>query len=184
MRTAVSYIQTNLLDYETGEFDRRICIRTAEGNLKYSYLLKWLDAKNDGIITEIPDQLILDVVAAYNGLVLGEWPISELAMMTLTWDEVDAIYKSDFQTKGSRYDSRTLTDLSHVEGLLVETDDLSERMMIVREYIEAYLVLKGRINKMKCLELVREYTGQKSMIEVLRRESEKLNAIILTKNNL
>ena len=188
MKTAVSYIQTNLLDYETGENDRKICIRTADGNLKYSYLLKWLGATNEEgefIITEIPDRLIADVINAYYELILGEWPISELAMTTLMWGEVNAIFKSGFRTRGSKYDLRTLTDLACTDGWVIDVDDsLHERMMIVEAYIEAYLVLKGRINKVKHLEIVQEYIGQKSLIEVLKRESEKFDAVFMTKNDL
>ena len=108
-------------------------------------------------------------------------------MTTLTWDEVDSMLKSNFWTRGSKYDSRVLADLSCTKehlAFLINTDDLYERMMIVREYIEAYLVLKGRINRVKHLEIVQQYISQQSMIGTLKKESEKLNAIILTKDNL
>ena len=151
MKTAVSHLQTNLLDYETGKNERMICIKTADGNLKYNYLSKWLDQfTEDGelIIVDIPDQLIDDVCDGFYSLIHDDPVISELAMKTIMWDEVD--------TENSAYDEDYFRDLGE-DWLYYKPEDLADRIVMVKSYLQAYKVLKRRINKVKHLKIVQKY---------------------------
>ena len=151
MKTTVSHLQTSLLDYETGRNERMICIETVNGDLKYNYLLKWLDRfTEDGelIILDIPDQLIDDICDGYYSLIHSDPVISELAMKTIMWDEVDG--------KNNGYDEDHFRDLGE-NWLYYKPEDLADRIAIVRAYLLAYKVLKRRINKVKHLKIVQQY---------------------------
>ena len=160
MKTAVKYLQTRLLNHETGRNDRKICIRTDNGNLKYHYLLKWLDeVDNDGesFITEIPDQLLNDIYSAYDDLICDEHEISELATKTIMWDEMEY---ADF-------DEEFFWDLEE-NWLWHFPERLEDRIVLAMSFLQAYKVLKRRINKLKQLEFIRIYYDQKALIDKLK----------------
>ena len=152
MKTAVSHLSTSLLDYETGEYDRKICIKTSNGDLKYTYLLKWLGQVNDDgeqIISEVPNQLIDDVWQGFDNLVHAEPVISELAIKTVMWDEV--------HNESGLYDAEYFRDLQQNWLFGKKPDNLEERIVLVKSFLRAYIILKRRINKAKNLKIVQKY---------------------------
>lgn len=160
MKTTVECLQTRLLDYETGRNDRKICIRTDDGNLKYNYLLKWLgelDDNGEQVITEIPDELLNDIYEAYDDLIYDEHEISELAMKTIMWDEME----------DSDYDEEFFCELED-KWLWYLPEKLDDRITLVMSYLQAYKVLKRRMNKLRQLEIVRIYYNQHAMIDKLK----------------
>lgn len=163
MKTTVAYLQTRLLDHETGRNDRRIRIRTDDGNLKYNYLMKWLgELTDDGeqIIVEMPDELLNDIYCAYEDLVCDEYEMAELAMKTIMWDEVDS--------ENVNYDEEYFRDLQD-RWLYRLPERLEDRIMLAMSFLQAYKILKRRINKVRQLEIVRIYYSQQELIGMMKR---------------
>lgn len=171
MKTYVSMIPTNQVNYETGEEGRMVWIRTPDGKLMWRRLRTILDRSE---ATSIPTELLEDLKFGYRDYIDNLSP----GMRSYVFNSVDAKEYADYMN-GER-EVLTPQCLRALYTKDVEwSEDLECRCCEALLYLNAYRLAKARVNAQPKPVLVSEYEQLLVENQMLRRTVEILdNALV------